>query len=280
MRYFRQRIVIIAVLCLFSLEVLTKNFENLETYRDQINKSQVLLLQRDRNQASQLLISAINKEGIKSPSYIELSRVLKKTVETFLSEKAQQTYELALSIYPTDKSLAIEKIKESLNLDLLNGLALKALNFTLLSQRECSLAKKIRLDLIKLNPFDVELEKLFFLELICQKYRAEALAYLAKIDPLLQTLPFWKVAKQRILGNEFLLAQNDSRLLTSEYPELVYIYWISEKDIKKRKIFAYNYKKLCQTPISFDKAYSWSDPWVCEHIKEIDDFQIKEEKTN
>ncbi len=273
MLHYVLRVVVLTTLFMFSQNVWPKKVtENLETYKDQISKAQVLLLQHDRNQAAQIIIAAINREGTKSPSYGELTSALKKTVEIFFSEKAQQSYEMALSAYSTNKSQAIDKLNETLRLESGNGLVLKGLAFALLSQRECGNSARFRSDYFKLNPFDEDNEKLRFLELVCQKNKSEALIVLAKLDASVLNQSFWVVNKQRIIPEEFGVSNFDSRILQESSPEISYLGWLFEKDQKKRMALAEKYKNLCHTAIPFDKAYSWMDPWACEHLKEIDEF--------
>lgn len=273
------RVVVLTTLFIFSSRAWPKKAtENLETYKDQISKAQVLLLQRDRYQAAQILISAINREGIKSPSYGELTRALNKTAEIFFSEKAQQSYEMALSIYNSNKQQAIDKLNETIGIEPNNGLVLKALIFTLLGQKECGAASRLRSDYFKFNPFDDDLEKFRLLELICQKNKSEALTLLAKQEPTVLAQPFWVLGKHRLILEEMGSSNIDHRLFPEGSPELSYLGWATEKDVKKRMALAEKYKNLCHTVIPFDKAYSWMDPWACEHLKEIDEFHTKGER--
>lgn len=257
-----------------------KNTDNLETYRDQINKSQVLLLQRDRQQAIQVLVAAMNREGLKSPASTELLKALKKTSEVFLSEKAQQSYEMAIATFSTNKAQSIEKLRETLSQEPQNAVLIKALLFTLLSQKECTQAQKQRLELIKINPFDEDLDRLHLLELVCLNSRTEALAVFARQDPLVLNQTFWQVNKQRLLSGDPKLIILEPRPLEEEYPEGAYLRWLGEKDDKKRMLLAEKYKNLCHANVPFDKSYAWMDPWVCGHLKEIDDFHIKGDRGN
>jgi hypothetical protein len=266
------RVVILTALFLLSLQAVAakKNSTNLETYKDQISKSQVLLLQQDRLQATQLLISAINQEGTKSASYLELSKALKKAAELFFSEKAQQSYEMAMASYPTDKGQALVRMREILNLEPMNTLVIKGLIFTLLNQNECGLAAKQRVDLAKINPLDEDLTKLAFLELVCKKGHSDALAYFGKLDTQVAQQPFWLINKHRVIGSLIMPTSLDWGPPWNDYPEMVYLSWFYEKNANKRIVLAEKYKNLCQLGLAFDKAYSWMDPWVCDRVKEME----------
>lgn len=260
--------------------------KSLETYRDQIGKSQVLLLQRERLQSAQLLISAIDREAKNSNAYEELKKALKKTSDTFFTERAQQTYELGLSLYITNKSQSLDRLNESLMQEPLNGLLLRSLAFVALSQRDCSSAQGFLAEHRKINPVEPELEKLHLLERICFKNKTERPHLLAILESVGAERAFLQVNRVRIGFDE----TTEKKALKSEtevktnaapnddYPEVTYVGWRNQVDQDKKKILANRYKSLCQSAVSFDKAYSWMDPWVCENRKEIEEFLNQVEK--
>lgn len=266
-------------LFLFSPILLSKNIkESVDSVKELISKSQAMILQGDRAKACQILIGALNKDGVKSKGFLEISRALKKCTEIFILEKAQQSYEVAIANYLSDKNQSIEKFKESLGLEPRNALIIKGLVFALLSQNECVQAKKYNTELKKINPYDDEIDNFQFLELICSKSKSEALAIMVKLDPAQLNQPFWVVNKQRLLLSEKselnMVVENQFK----DYPEIDYVYWLNEKKPKQRIVFADKYKQLCHNPVSFEMAYQYSDPWVCTHIKEIEEFLAKGER--
>lgn len=266
-------------LFLFSPILQSKNSkESVDSVKELISKSQAMILQGDRPIACQLLINALSKDGAKSKGFLEISKALKKCTEFFILEKAQQSYEVAIANYLSDKNQSIEKFKESLNLEPRNALIIKGLIFALLSQNECVLVKKYDTELKKINPYDDELDKFHFLELICSKNKSEALAIMVKSDPALLSQPFWVVNKQRLLLNEKNELNMELDPQFKDYPEIYYVYWLNEKKAKQRMVFADKYKQVCHNPVSFEVAYHYSDPWVCTHIKEIEEFLAKGER--
>lgn len=279
MRLLRQGAAILAALFLFSpLGWTKKNPENLENFHDLISKSQVLLLQRDRNQAAQVLIGAMEREGTKSSAFAELSKALQKTAEIFFSEKAQQAYEVAIAEYPTNKPQTSEKLKDVLKMEPMNGLILKGLSFALLANRECQQSKKYTTEVIKINPFDTDLEKLQVLEHICANNRTEATLNLAKMESQGGDPIFISINRQRLQLPEA-ASLPMSEIGERRYSEVVYFEWFNEKDFKKKMLLAEKYRNLCQAPIAFDKAYSKMDPWVCDHAKEVEEFHAKGERS-
>lgn len=265
-------------LLLASLGWSKKSNENLETYKEQISKSQVLLLQRDRQQATQILIDAIHREGIKSTSFPELTKALQKTSEIFLSEKAQQSYEMAVASFEANKVQAIEKLRETLKLEPLNSLVQKALIFLLLNQKECQAAAKAQVELVKVNPFDSELDKLQLLNFVCQNSVSEARAFLGRLDPTTSNQAVFIVAKQRLGLLDVIPPNLEPILLKETNPEMTFVFWFREKNFKKRLLLGEKYKNQCHAPLSFDKAYGWMDPWACDHLKEIEEFSAKGEQ--
>lgn len=279
--YSKLRAALGVALFLFSPILQAKNTkESIDSVKELVNKSQAMILQGNRSKACQILITALSKDGTKSKGFLEISKALKKCTELFILEKAQQSYEVAIANYLSDKNQSIEKFKEALSLEPLNALIIKGLLFTLLSQNECIQVKKYYTELKKINPYDDELDTFHFLELICSKNKSEALAITVKLDPVVLNQPFWIVNKQRLLGldekNE-LSAEVETQF--KEYPEIYYVHWLREKKPKQRIVFADKYKQLCHNPVSFDTAYQYSDPWICTHIKEIEEFLSKGERT-
>ncbi len=278
----KLRVVLWATLFLLSWSSYSKNhLESADSsIKDLINKSQSLLLQGERHKACQILVSSLDKEGVKTKGFVEISKALKKCTEIFISEKAQQIYELAVASYSNDKTHSIEKFTEALGLEPQNGLILKGLIFTLLSQNECPRAKKNFEELKKINPFDEDLESFKFLELVCIKNKSEALSIIVKQDPIFLSQPFWIVNKQRLLlgSASEALQPLEGVTMAKEYPEIIYVYWFYEKKQKEKVVLGEKYKQLCHNPINFDLSYKYKDPWVCSHIKEIEDSLAKGER--
>lgn len=88
-----------------------------ETYQDLIEKAYNLSLQKDRLQAVNLLVSAAGRESKKGQTPKELLTALDEVSTVFYSNKAQQAYELALSLRVTDPGLAGTKLAEASRLE-------------------------------------------------------------------------------------------------------------------------------------------------------------------
>ncbi len=88
-----------------------------ETYKDLIEKAYNLSLQKDRTQAVSILLNAIKKESKRSPAQKEILAALEQVSKVFYSDKAQQLYELALSMKTTDPAMALSKFQEASRLE-------------------------------------------------------------------------------------------------------------------------------------------------------------------
>jgi hypothetical protein len=123
-----------------------------ETYTDIIEKAQNLALQKDRPQAINILTAAIKKEGRKTRAPKELFTTLDEISTVFFSEKAQQSYELALSLISTDKNLANTKLTEALRQEVDNLLILEE-QARLASHTDCSQGLAQFKRIIEINPY-------------------------------------------------------------------------------------------------------------------------------
>lgn len=88
-----------------------------ETYQDLIEKAYNLSLQKDRLQAVNLLVSAAQRESKKGQTPKELLTALDEVSTVFYSDKAQQAFELALSLRVTDPGLANTKLTEAARIE-------------------------------------------------------------------------------------------------------------------------------------------------------------------
>lgn len=88
-----------------------------ETSQDIIEKAQNLILQRDRAQAINILANAIKRESGRSQSVVELKKTLNEIAALFFSDKAQQLYEVGITLKRTDLNQALQKITEALRME-------------------------------------------------------------------------------------------------------------------------------------------------------------------
>ncbi|HWU44304.1 MAG TPA: hypothetical protein VN132_12725, partial [Bdellovibrio sp.] len=100
---------------LFSRPLFAQPNAKAETYKDIIEKAYNLSLQKDRQQALNILLSALQKET-RPQNIAELRKVLSDVSHVFFSDKAQQLYETGISFRKTDLNQAQTKLTEALRI--------------------------------------------------------------------------------------------------------------------------------------------------------------------
>src|SRR4051812_15574321 len=87
-----------------------------ESYKDLISKARHLTFQRDRLQATQVLVRGLQHEAKNSAAYKELLSELNELSEVFYTEKAQSIFLAADAMEIEKPKDAIEKFNEALRL--------------------------------------------------------------------------------------------------------------------------------------------------------------------
>jgi hypothetical protein len=127
-----------------------------ESYKDLISKARHLTFQRDRLQASQVLLRGIQRESKNSPAQKELIAALEELSGVFYTEKAQSLFLLADAMEGEKLREAVEKLNEALRLEEGNLSILKALGRVHLRLGECSTASKPISEGMAINPYSSE----------------------------------------------------------------------------------------------------------------------------
>jgi tetratricopeptide (TPR) repeat protein len=139
----------------FSISFLGVDFAfSQETYKDIISKAKNLSLQKDRLQATKILIRAAQKE--RGSAKKELIQTLQELSELFYTEKGQQLFELGQSLKFTALSTSIERYQEALQLEPSNVEVLRALTRAHLTLGACERSLEFSQMLLDSNPFDEE----------------------------------------------------------------------------------------------------------------------------
>ncbi len=141
----------------------------METYKNLIEKAQNLTLQRDRLQASQVLIRGIQKESKNSVGYRELTKTLESLASLFYSEKAHGLYSSAESVADAKPKEAADVYAEALRLEDSNLSLLKGLARVQLTLLDCSKAESTTVQAEGIDPFSAEVKLLRLQVLSCQK---------------------------------------------------------------------------------------------------------------
>jgi tetratricopeptide (TPR) repeat protein len=253
--------------------------KEVETYSDLIAKAQNLTLQRDRLQASQVLLRAIQREPKNTPAYRELTKALDELTSVFYTERAQSTFVAGESALPLKPKEAIESFNESLRLEDANVAVLKALARTHLLLDECDKAEGFIKTAESLNPLSSETALLRLQVYACSK-NANLLA--AKLMTIASDLGSYEkfargiqvrelIAKPDVTGAKALIGKWESE--TNDYPEIQYWKWeLSRLAKSPDRGAAVRYIQLCQnlTPRK-RKSYSF-DVELCKGKPTVDEF--------
>jgi hypothetical protein len=253
-----------------------------ETYHDLIEKAYNLSLQKDRTQAVGLLIAGIKREGRRSPSSKELLQALEKVATVFYSDKAQQLYELGISLKTTDPTVALSKLQEADRLEPENLSITLELARISLSQNDCDAAatrmKKIKeLGELLEEPKLVESQAQVCLGLMDDFRKNRSQVDLKKSV----YAPFWQVTdiEASFKEGDFAKAKEVAMTLQSvdsHFPEAYYWDWKSSQELKlKADASAQKYLNNCKT-LSARQIRDYSkEPALCRRTTEVETFLKK-----
>lgn len=254
-----------------------------ETFQNLIEKAQNLSLQKDRLQASQILVRAITHESKSSAAYRDLTQALDELMTTFYTERAQSLFVAAESNLPLKPHEAIEGFTEALHLEEGNVTILKALARTHLVLNECDKADGFVKLAETLDPFTAEVELLRLQILSCSNSTTVLAEKIFSLDAALLPLENYVHGMQvkdllrrtETKRAKALLSQWEKS--APDYPEVYYWKWMfskSEQSVsaKTDRVAAQKYIQLCQnlTPRK-RKSYNL-DVDLCKGRESVDTF--------
>lgn len=248
-----------------------------ETYKDIIEKAQMLTAQKERVHAVQLLTSSISRESKKSQPPKELAAALEDIATLFLNDQAQQQYELALSLHANDPQAALAKIAEAARLEPDNlAVVLEQMRLHLAIGNcgdAAALAQKFLEALTLLESVRLVQAQV----LMCKGQSETVLTALAGFDA--RKSPF-APAWQSLQAEALLRQKKADRALELfapavkvdlQFPETFYWKWRTERDLKK------NSEESGQKYLSACKALSARlfrqyifEPQLCRHLQEVE----------
>jgi len=250
-----------------------------ETYRDIIEKSYNLSLQKDRTQAVSILLSALKRESKKSTAQRELAAALEKVSEVFFSDKAQQLFELALSLRISDPASAQSKLQEAARLEPENISIEIAIARQSLAANECDNAYSKIQKYRELSPYIDELKLVIAQSLVCQGKMDEYLNLKSAADAkTLKLSIFWQETEVEYLFKTGSLAKSRDLILTVQkkdaaFAEAYFWQWKIEQQMKlKSDIAAHKYISLCKMLNSRQERQYLAEPRLCRHTSEVETF--------
>lgn len=250
---------------------------NTETYRDIIEKAQTLSLQKERGHALQLLTSSLTRESKKGPAPKELVTALEEVASLFLSDKAQQLYELALSLRENEPQLALQKLADAAKLEP-DNLQIQLEQFRVSSiLGNCNEAGAAILRLYE-SLSTLEVVRLAAAQAqLCRNQLDDAQKIRNGFDfrksPL---MPVWTSTDVEILlrqkkGDKALESLAQAQKVDPDFPETYYWQWRAEQDLKKvSEKPGPKYVALCKSlsPRSYRRYLA--EPFLCRRVQEVE----------
>ena len=254
----------------------------LETYQNLIQKAQNLTLQRDRLQASQVLIRGLQRETKGSVAYRELARSLEDLTSVFYTEKAQSLFATAESLSEEKPRESIEQYQEALRVEENNLAVLKSLARAQLRLGDCDNADQNVKKAESANPYSPEVRLLRLQVLSCQKSTEALSEKLAVKDAEME--PVEKYTKGFQIQD--LLRKKEPKKAKAietawetqspDYPEVFYWKWeISKQNGSVDRAAALKYLQLCQNMTPRKRKAFALDVDLCKG-KEAVDAYLKE----
>lgn len=259
-----------------------------ETAADIIEKAYTLSQQKERQQAVLMLVNAVKKEGKKNQKVTrDLLRALDQVSGIFYQDKAQQLYELGLSLKLSDPQVASQKMAEALKLEPDNqAIQISQVRF-MIELGECSSAiaqaKKIK----EANPFSEEIDLVLSQASVCV---GQFEAYLAlrtyaddKKSPLISHWNAVELEYQFKAGNFSKMLQIAKAAEESDpaFPETYYWEWRVQVESKlKAEDSAGKYIKLCKGLSPRAQRVYVAEPFLCRRTLEVESFLKKNNNTS
>ncbi len=254
-----------------------------ETYLDIIEKAQNLSLQKDRNQAVNLLINSYKKENKKAQP--EIYEALELIARFFYTDKSQQLYELALPSKTQDLKYNLSKLNEALKLEPDNLLLLEAVVTSDLSNSDCSPALTKAKKLYEGNPVSESIQLLLAQSYLCSGMFKDYGA-LINTDKKSNYAIFWQALEVEFQykTGQLLKAKELATQITKQhenYPEAYYWLWKVNLELKIKDEKNYlKYLSLCKTVSSKQIRSYVYEPNFCHHMSEVEATAKKMENMN
>jgi hypothetical protein len=282
-----KRAAIIAALFLsselFAAPPTVKTPAKTETYLDVVDKAYNLSIQKERSQATLLLVNAVKKEAKKNPKAIkDLLKALEQIGSVFYSDKTQQLYELGISLRLSDPGLAMQKINDALKLEPDNLSVSLAQMRLQIASGDCGPAVNGAKKAKELNPFSEEIDLVISQAAVCsgqfETYQQLKNLIDDKKSPLAR---HWMVVELEYLfkngqfqrGIELALGGQKNE---PQFPEAYYWEWRLEIEAKgKAEPPATRYVNLCKTLSSRALRDYLAEPFLCRRTQEVENFLKK-----
>lgn len=265
----------LSILTLSSSFAQTKTSKS-ETYKDIIEKAYNLSLQRDRQQALNILSSAISRES-RPQAVSELKKTVSEVSHIFFSDKAQQLFETGVSLRKTDVNQALDKVTEAARIEPDNFAIINEQARLMVAKGDCKAAQEVVQKQLNTVNFDEELKLSMAQALACQgkwvDYQKVADTVTIKKSP--QQKFWWALEVDKNLGlKNFVKAQEAAGSLKKtdeKYPEAAYWLWkVDQTQKKTNPMEAQKYVMSCKNISANQYRQYMIDPMLCRRLTEVE----------
>lgn len=265
---------LIAVLVLVASPAFSKKESKSETYKDIIEKAQNLSLQKDRHQAINILLAALKKES-KPTAVLDIKRSILDISHMFLSDKAQQAYETAISLKKNDLNQGLDKIIEAHKLEPDNLKIILEHSRMLMRKDDCRAGIDILNKFLRLQEFDEDLALAHAQGLACLGKWADV-ERISDLSKKKQMEIYWSILniEKLISTKQFLKAQEELTQIVKidpSYPELSY--WeFRLRQLQKINILDTGMKYLanCKNISAVQYRKYMVDPMLCSRLQFVE----------
>lgn len=245
---------------------------------DLVEKARSLSLQRDRAQAVTVLVNGIKREGASSPASRDLKAALHEIGAVFFSDKAQQAYELGLSLRRTDLAQAQAKISEALRIEPDNVQVLAESARLAVIRGDCGAASESMAKQRKWNPYDEQLLLVAAQAAVCSSDWPAYAALRSQAEPRKGSFAMsWSALEVERAYRENAEARSRETLETlrksdPSYPEIRFWTWKLEKDPRRRQQAAQTYVLDCKNLSAAQSRRYMFDAFLCRRTAEAQTF--------
>lgn len=246
--------------------------------KDIIEKAHNLSLQKDRTQAVNILVSAIRRENPNSAVAKELKSVLQDVSGFFEGDKAQQVYELALSLKKNDLNQSQAKITEALRFEPDNLLLLNEAARLQIMKGDCSNASEAMARHRKWNPYDEQSLLVAAQAAVCQgdwpayaALRSQADNRKGPYATSWAALEVERAIKERadVRAKEALAVLQKA---DPAYPEIPYWQWKLETERSRQLASAQKYLMSCKNVSAAQYRRYMMETSICRRTAEVEAF--------
>ncbi|QDK43698.1 hypothetical protein DOM22_00200 [Bdellovibrio sp. ZAP7] len=247
-----------------------------ETYKDIIEKAYNLSLQKDRQQALNILNAAIARDS-RPLAQAELKKAALDVAHVFFSDKAQQLYETSLSLKKSDLNQAISKLSEAQRIEPDNLTIIIEAARLQIAKSDCSNAQEGLVKALKLVPFDEDLKLANAQAQACSGSWVEFAKNPESVDAKKSSYQkYWMaltVEHQLKLKNLTKASEVSANLIKLEpkYPEASYWSWKVSQALKKSNVeFGQKYVMACKNISASQYRQYMIDPMLCRRTTEVE----------